>query len=97
MFSPIGFEWDDAKARLNQIKHRVSSFSGARAFEDPGRVEWDVSRALDSESRWKVVGGVEGVLLVVVFTMRNETCRIISVRRVNTSEERRYGDRSLQS
>ena len=97
MFSPDGFEWDERKAHFNLVKHGLSFFSGAQAFDDPDRVEWDVSRALDSESRWKVVGRVEGVLIVVVFTMRGGPCRIISVRRVNTPEERRYGDRSLQS
>jgi uncharacterized protein len=95
MLFPCSFEWDERKAHLNQIKHGISFVTGARTFDDPACVEWDVSRALDSEPRWKVVGLVEGALLVVVYTMRQETCRIISVRRVNKSEERRYADRSL--
>ena len=97
MFEPNEFEWDEAKATSNLRKHGVSFISGARVFLDPARVEWDVSRAAEFERRWKAVGFVDGHLLTVVFTVRNEKCRIISVRHVNSPEERMYGNRSLHS
>ena len=94
MFEPIGFEWHDEKARLNLLKHGVSFVTGARVFLDLNRVIWDVSRPLDGEARSKAVGVVEGRLLSVVFTAREQICRIISARPANSSEERRYGNRS---
>jgi uncharacterized DUF497 family protein len=95
MFEPVDFDWDEAKARANELKHGISFVTGARIFLDPDRFEWDVSRAADREVRSKAAGFVEGRLLVVVFTVRNQTCRIISARPVNSSEERTYGNRSV--
>ena len=95
MFNPDAFEWHEEKARLNILKHGVSFVTGARVFLDVNRVEWDVSRAADGEQRSKVAGVVEGRLLSVVFTARNQTCRIISARPANSSEERRYGHCSI--
>lgn len=95
MFEPEFFEWHDAKARMNEAKHGISFVTGARVFFDSGRVEWDVSRDIDGEARRKVAGVVEGRLLAVVFTIRDQTCRIISARPANASEERKHGYRSL--
>ena len=95
MFEPNEFEWDAAKAASNLRKHGVSFIAGARVFLDPGRVEWDVSRPIDFENRWKAVGFTDGKLLAVVFTIREGKCRLISARPVNAAEERIYGNRSL--
>jgi hypothetical protein len=38
------FEWDDAKARANLAKHGVPFDYAARAFLDPGMIEFDASR-----------------------------------------------------
>jgi uncharacterized DUF497 family protein len=48
-------------------------------------------------SRTKVVGLVEEKLYVAVVTYRDHICRIISARRANASEEKRYGDRSHEA
>ena len=97
MFEPIDFEWDETKAASNLQKHGVSFLTGARVFFDLSCVTWDVSRRVDNEQRFKVVGRVDGRLVTVVFTMRDEKCRLISARPANTSEERIYGYRSLFS
>jgi uncharacterized protein len=95
MFKPDKFEWDEAKAASNFLKHSVAFNDAVLVFEDLARAEWDVSRPEDRESRWKVVGRVHGRLLTVVCTARGNTCRIISVRRPNRKEERIYGHRSI--
>jgi uncharacterized DUF497 family protein len=88
------FEWDPAKAVSNLRKHGVSFETAARVFADPhALVEQD--RTEDGEERWQTIGVVEGVvMLVVAHTVREEdkieVIRIISARRANRREGRRY-------
>jgi uncharacterized protein len=95
VISPASFEWDDAKAAANAAKHNVPFQYAMRVFQDPEFIDSDVSRPEDKELRRNAVGLVDGRLLVVVFTMRGDVCRIISARRPNSKEERRYGNRLL--
>lgn len=95
VFEPLAFTWDDAKARSNADKHKIDFNFAVLVFDDPFRVEWNVSRLEDNEQRWKTVGMLDGTWYTVVFTMRDEICRVISARRSNASEERRYGNRPL--
>jgi uncharacterized DUF497 family protein len=53
----------------------------------------DVTRAHDSEARFKTTGMIEGKLHVVVATRRGGSCRIISARQANAAEEWAYADR----
>jgi uncharacterized protein len=64
-----------------------------RVFLDPDRLELDVSRMVDGEPRFKVIGMIEGKLHVVVATKRGDAYRLISARRTNRAEERVYGRR----
>lgn len=95
MFEPNEFEWDHVKARSNFNKHGFAFNEAVQVFEDFSRREWDVTRDGDNELRLKTVGFFRGQLFTVVFTVRGETCRIISARRSNPKEEREYGYRSL--
>jgi uncharacterized DUF497 family protein len=95
MFQPAFFEWDPEKAQSNLPKHRLAFTRSVLVFDDPERVEWDVTRVTDRETRWKTVGRVDGSIYTLVFTIRGQACRLISARRANLAEERRYGDRSI--
>jgi hypothetical protein len=88
------FEWDTEKAAHNLRKHDVPFELAQRVFDDPQHVEGNVSRAQDGEPRRKAVGMIDGKLFAVVFTMRGEARRIISARRTNAKEDRKYADRS---
>jgi hypothetical protein len=95
------FEWDPAKADINLAKHRVSFEIATRVFADPyAMVEQD--RFENGEYRWQALGLVEGhLLLLVAHTVRDddsiEVIRIISARRAEPKERRRYEqDRSLR-
>ncbi len=92
--TPDAFEWDDAKAEGNRVKHGIPFDFGARVFFDPHRIEFEVSRATDGEERFKAVGLIDGRLFTVVFTWRGAACRIVSARRSNAKEGRTYGNRS---
>ena len=93
----IVYEWDEVKAASNLAKHGVSFPDAEGAFADPAQIILDVTRTVDGEERLKVVGKVEGRLLAVVFTLRDEARRLISTRPTNRSEEKRYGDRQVRS
>ena len=88
------FEWDAGKEAHNVRKHGVRFVFASRVFDDPHRVDVDVSRGQDGEPRHKAIGVIDGTLFAVIFTMRGAARRIISARRTNTKEDRQYADHS---
>ena len=92
----MDFEWDDAKALTNLRKHGIPFGEAIGVFQDDRRLDYDVSRAADREERRKAVGSLGPWVVAVVYTTRGTAYRIISARRANKTEERRYGDRSPQ-
>jgi uncharacterized DUF497 family protein len=86
----LKFDWDDAKARDNYAKHGVSFAAAKRAFHDAFAVEWLDDRVDYGEDRYNLIGMVEGRLLFVAYTVRNEVIRIISARGAEPLERRRY-------
>ncbi len=94
MFEPLDFEWDDAKCRLNQRKHGLGFEFALSVFRDSDRYEYNVSRSEDGETRLKVLGRVSDRLFSVVFTIRDGSCRVISLRPANPKEERIHANRS---
>ncbi|MBP7649140.1 MAG: BrnT family toxin [Phenylobacterium sp.] len=85
------FEWDDSKAQSNLAKHGVSFDYAIRVFLDPWLIDFEVSKPEDREVRQKAVGVIKGELVTVVYTPRAGVTRIISARRSNVTEARRYG------
>jgi uncharacterized DUF497 family protein len=79
------------KAAANFAKHRVTFDYATRAFLDPVGIDVDVSRERDGEHRRKRLGVIEGRLFTVVYTVRGDRCRLISVRKPNPKEESLYG------
>ncbi len=92
------FEWDEAKNLSNRRKHSVSFEEAAQVFRNPLYLSWK-ERVQDGEERWQACGEVEGLsLLIVAHTIREEikdgneieVVRIISARRAEPRERRRY-------
>lgn len=70
------FEWDPVKDGANRAKHGVGFEIAQRAFLDPLRV---VAEDLDhsgGERRFFCFGRVEGAIMTVRFTWRNQRIRI---------------------
>jgi hypothetical protein len=65
------FEWDEAKARFNLEKHRVSFHTAAAIFADE-RLERIDDREDYGEPRWIALGHSEDQVYRVVFTWRGE-------------------------
>jgi uncharacterized DUF497 family protein len=85
----VEFEWDPAKAEANLRKHGVTFDFATAEFLDPDRIEELDDKHLDEE-RWIATGRVELFVLVVVFTLRDESIRLISARKGIRNEYIRY-------
>ncbi len=71
------FEWNPRKDKINRQKHGVSFFKAQYAFADPNRVILeDISHSTESEKRYYCLGEVDGGVLTVRFTYREDRIRI---------------------
>ena len=100
------YEWDNRKNRQNQRKHGGISFELATlVFEDEYRLIGLDRVDETGEQRWHAVGavsvepGVADVLLVVHVYREEEDgeeiIRIVSARRADKNEYRRYQEQEL--
>jgi hypothetical protein len=86
----LEFEWDEAKARTNLKKHRVSFLTGAAVFSNE-RLERIDDREDYGELRWVALGRVDGDVYRVVFTRRGEDrIRLISAQKASKDEREIY-------
>ncbi len=89
------FEWNAKKARRNLAQHRVSFELAVRVFADPFQLS-DQDRFENGEYRWQTIGMVDGNLLILVAHTigegmdGGEIIRLISARRANAKERKRY-------
>jgi uncharacterized DUF497 family protein len=83
------FEWDQNKNLSNIAKHGYSFNAGARIFAGYVLEYTDIRRDY-GEIRVTAIGVVDAIELTVIYTMRGEVRRIISVRRSNRRERRTY-------
>jgi uncharacterized protein len=85
------FEWDESKALLNEQKHGASFDEAATVFADPLSLTIIDEAHADKEDRFVDIGeSSSGRLLVVVYTERGETIRIISCRPATRAERKTY-------
>ena len=83
------FEWDENKNRININKHGITFKTAAKVFEDENRIEdYDFAHSI-FEDRYKVIGKVKNIL-VVIYTVRGQKTRIISARQAEGWEAAIY-------
>ena len=82
--------FDPEKDADNLEKHGVSLAFGAEVLADANRVDALDVRFDYGEERFVAYGTVEGRVWVCVFSLRGEIHRLISVRKANERETRRY-------
>ena len=86
------YEQDDNKCAANLQKHGLSFedaelvFSGACITGQDNRYDY-------GELRFITVGALEGRVVVIAHTPRDETTRIISMRKANKREQESYKKR----
>lgn len=83
-------EFDRAKDASNRAKHGISLAFGENVLADPARLDVLDVRFDYPEERFVCYGRVEQRVWVCVVTKRGEGCRVISVRKANEREVRRY-------
>lgn len=82
------FEFDPEKSEANLAKHGIDFVAAQALWDDEERI---IAPAISAgEQRWMVVGKIEDKLWSAIFTFRDETIRIISVRRSRPKEVSRY-------
>lgn len=85
------FEWDEQKNWINIRKHSIS-FEDAKAIFEDVRISAVDARHSYGEIRKISLGTIHGRICVVVYTERKGVTRIISPRKANQRERRRYNE-----
>ena len=87
----VEFEWDDVKAESNLNNHGVSFEEGATIFNDPEIATiFDPDHSKDEERYISIGTSIQGNLLVIVHTEREERIRLISCRKATKAERKAY-------
>ncbi len=76
MADASSFDWDPVKDRINRGKHGVSFARAQRAFFDPRRVIAEDLSHSGAEPRYFCFGLVDGGVMTVRFTWRDNVIRI---------------------
>jgi uncharacterized DUF497 family protein len=85
----MDISYDPAKSRRN-IAERGISFDQVIEFDWSQALIIEDTRMDYGERRFQALGPMEGRLHMVVFTPREDKVHVISLRRANVREERRY-------
>jgi len=87
------FEWHEEKSAACFEDRGFDFAYVASAFVDPFLLIETDDRFSYGEDRYRLIGSIEGRLYVVVYTLRQNTIRIISARKANQREIKRYENR----
>ena len=81
------FEWDEGKRLSNLTKHRIDFKDAAAALQLP-HLEMRSDR--NGEVRTLAICMATMRIIAVVYTMRDDVCRIISARAARSDEKGKY-------
>ena len=83
------FEWDEANTG-HIARHKMTRERAEQAIQDPDQIL--VSRSVVEGDEYEAIVGAaaDGLLLFVVYTVRNDRIRVVSARRAIRRERRLY-------
>lgn len=82
--------WNSVKAKSNRLKHRVFFSEVEPVFYDQNAISFE-DLASKGEARYVVIGlDALARIVVVVYTYRGNTIRLISARKASKSEQKVY-------
>lgn len=85
------FEWDTNKAAANLSKHGISFEEAKTIFGDPLYIDFYDPDHSDEEERYIRMGeSQQGRLLIVSYTERGNSIRLISARKTTRAEREVY-------
>lgn len=93
----MNFEWDEDKSEACFRERGFDFAYAASAFADPDRIVRQDTRYSYGEDRYQLIGRIGKRLFVVVYTPRRDAIRIISARKANAREVKRYENRSHEN
>ena len=87
----MAYEWDSNKAVTNLAKHGVSFEEAKTVFDDPLYVDfYDPDHSYD-EHRYIMIGmSAQNRLLLIAYTERGDSIRLISAREATRRERKAY-------
>jgi hypothetical protein len=80
-------EWDEAKRLANFEKHGLDFADAATVLSGIG-FEIEDTRADYDEVRFRYFGFLKGFMVLVVYSLRQDSYRIISMRKATLNEEK---------
>ncbi|MCD7772694.1 MAG: BrnT family toxin [Ruminococcus sp.] len=86
------FEWDEEKNIENIRKHGFGFETAIHVFADKNRIEYYDEYHSNDEDRYITIGMADNVLVVimVVYTEREDRIRLISARKATKREKEKY-------
>ena len=88
--TPRHFEWDDAKAAEVEAVRGIAFQLAAAVFLDHDRLDMIDDRRDYGEERRITIGSASGVIIAVAYTMRGETCRIVTAWPASRRQRKAY-------
>lgn len=89
-------EWDENKRASNKLKHGFDFLDAHLVFTDEALIEED-RRTDYGEKRYTLIGHLSNRLVIVIFSQRDDSIRIISMRKANHREQKKYDQKRLAS
>lgn len=83
------FDWDTKKRKANIKKHGIDFFELRKVFKKPMLTRID-NREDYGETRWISLGDLNGKIVILVYTEKENNVRLISARRATKNEENIY-------
>jgi uncharacterized protein len=87
--SRVEIEFDPGKDEINRAKHGISLAIAVEIDLAAALIEPD-QRFPYGEARFQAIAPIAGRLHLLAFTMRDVVVRVISLRKANSRERRRY-------
>jgi uncharacterized protein len=81
--------WDEPK-RLRNLKLHGLDFTGCEAVFDGPVVTWEDDREVYGEHRINLLGWLNGIVVHMTYTERDDEPHVISLRKAEKHEIRRY-------
>ena len=86
----MDYRWDEDKARINLNKHDIDFADAVGVFEDPLALTLEDTESSEESRRITLGTDLLRRLLMVVYTYRRESIRIISARKATSKERDSY-------
>jgi uncharacterized DUF497 family protein len=86
----MDYTWNETKRAENLRRHHLDFLDADLVYESSHKLTVPTTRLADREPRWADFAEVHGVVLKLVYTLRQGSIRCISLRVASRKERRLY-------